>query len=110
MSKDGKKVIIYFSASGCWTTYTCTGMVWADTSANLLDSRSWHKSKEPAFMSMGQDSIFCANDICIVPSDDPNRPILLYETKQDENKGNLVKQIRIKNISWDKNGFPVLNK
>ena len=35
-SKDNQTVIVYYSASGCWSPYYCTGMLTADADSDLL--------------------------------------------------------------------------
>lgn len=108
-SNDGKNVIIYYSASGCWTTYSALGMLTAPVGSNLLNPRSWKKSSEPVFSSIPEDSIFSPSDICIVNGKKGSEPQLLYETKYFVN-GDMRKDIRLKSINYDKNGFPVFGK
>ena len=43
-SKDNQTVIVYYSASGCWSPYYCTGMLTADADSDLLNPASWKKS------------------------------------------------------------------
>ena len=110
MSRDGSRVIVYYSASGCWTPYRCEGMVWADAKANLLDSRSWHKHSEPVLKATPSDSICGPNNVCFVPSGDADRPYMLYETMAALHTGGYQKQIRLKTIGYDHDGMPVLGK
>lgn len=110
VSRDGKKVGIYFAASGCWTPYACLGMMSADTKANLLDSRSWHKSDSPVMMGNGLDSIKGGSNICIVDNINGGNPFLLYETKfYNKSTHSYVSQIRLKTIEWGKDGLPKFN-
>lgn len=110
MSADGRHVIVYYSASGCWTRYSCVGMVYARADADLLDSTSWHKRPEPAMMSCFRDSIYGPGDVCVVPSARCQGATLLYETKHLLDPRTLVKQIRMKHIVYDAQGFPVLGR
>ena len=110
VSRDGKKVAIYFAASACWTPYACLGVMYADTKANLLDSRSWHKSGNPVTIGNGLDSIRGASNICVVDNNKGNDPYMLYETKfYDKTAHNYVKQIRLRTIEWGQDGLPVIN-
>lgn len=109
ISRDGKKVVVYYAASGCWTIYGCVGMVYADTNANLLDPKSWHKCKEPVFMSALKDSIYAPANICIVTPEDGADAVLLYETRVMRNDA-LVKQVRMKNIEFGSDNLPVFGK
>ena len=111
ISRDGKKVAIYYSASGCWTAYTCLGAVYADASADLLDSRSWHKAAEPVMTTTGNDSIKAPTDICLVPDSKSDKTWLLYETKYyNPTVHAYVKQIRMKHIAWGDDGLPIFGK
>lgn len=109
LSEDGKNVIVYYSASGNWTTYCSLGMLTAPVGSNLLNPKSWKKSKEPVFSSIPEDSIFSPSNICIVNGKEGSKPQLLYETKYFKN-GQMQKDIRLKTISYDEKGFPVFGK
>ena len=109
-SSDGKRIVVFYSASGCWTTYQCVGMVWADADANLLDRRSWHKHREPVLKSSPTDSVFGPSDIDIVASGDKDHPYMLYETMKRMGDGSFIKQIKLKKIFYDSDGMPVLGK
>lgn len=108
VSKDGKKVAIYYSASGCWTVYSRLGAVYANTNANLLDSTSWHKAKEPVMISNENDSLKGLTDICVVENKNGGNPFLLFEAKYyNKADGHYVKQIRLKNIKMGDDGLPM---
>lgn len=109
-SSDGKRIVVFYSASGCWTTYQCVGMVWADADANLLDRHSWHKHREPVLKSSPTDSVFGPSDIDIVASGDKDHPYMLYETMKRMGDGSFIKQIKLKKICYDSDGMPVLGK
>lgn len=109
ISRDGKKVVVYYAASGCWTIYGCVGMVYADAKANLLDPKSWHKRKEPVFMSALEDSIYAPANISLVTPKNNDDAVLLYETRSMRDE-TLVKQVRMKNIEFDSDNLPIFGK
>lgn len=109
-SKDGKRIIVCYSASGCWTIYSALGMLWANADADLTNPASWHKSKEPVFMLSQKDSLYGPSDISIVPSQDGKTTHLLYETKHLNPGGVVTKSVRMQNMEWDKNGMPVFGQ
>ena len=109
LSKDGKHIIIYYTASANWTYFNAMGMLYASVDSNLLDPKSWHKHKEPVFMSNDEKGIYATCDISIVPTKDDKGLWLLYESKRKEGS-EYVKNIRLKRIDYDKNGFPVFGK
>ena len=85
-------------------------MVWAEAKADLLDSRSWHKHNEPVLKAAPSDSICGANNVNFVESDDKDRPYMLYETMTSQRTGGYQKQIRLKTVTYSRDGMPVLGK
>ena len=100
LSPDGKRVYVFYSASGCWTLYSCLGMVYADTSSDLLNPKSWNKSKEPIFNASPNDSIFSPNNISVVSSGDDAHPYFLYEKKAVNKNNDIIGEIRLTTIDW----------
>lgn len=109
LSKDGKNIIIYYTASGNWTFFNAIGMLYASVDSDLLNPKSWHKYPEPVFMSNEEKGIYAPCDISIVPAKDGKSTWLLYESKS-KNGSEYAKNIRIKRITYDKKGFPVFGK
>lgn len=48
--KSNGKVYVFFSASGTGSEY-CVGRMWADENADLINTASWHKEKNPVLSS-----------------------------------------------------------
>lgn len=109
LSPDGKKVIVAYSASGIWTTYNSLGLLYADTRSNLLDPHSWTKISEPQFVADSTSGLFGTSNISMVQSTDRTKTYMLYEAKHEEN-GYIPRDIRLKEITWDKNGLPVFGE
>ena len=107
LSRDGRHVIVCYSASGCWTIYYCEGMVYADAKANLLDSTVWKKHPEPLLMMSRRNSIYGPASISLVPSPDNSETFMLYEAKSMTLTG-VVKNVLMQKIRWNDSGFPVL--
>lgn len=108
LSPDGKRVIVLYSASGIWTTYTTMGMLTAPASANLLDSAVWTKHPEPVIPpdTVTYNSI---TNVYLVPSVDSTQTFLLYELKRIED-GNIVRDTYMKTVEWSADGLPQLIK
>ncbi len=106
LSPDGKRVIVLYSASGIWTTYTTMGMLTAPASANLLDSAVWTKHPEPVIPpdTVTYNSI---TNVYLVPSVDSTQTFLLYELKRIED-GNIVRDTYMKTVEWSADGLPRL--
>lgn len=109
LSADKKNIIICYTASGNWTLFNVTGMIYANVNSNLLDPRSWHKRSEPVFVSNTEKGVFGACDVSLVPSKDGKETYILYEAKR-KTGNEYIKDIRLKRIKWDENGIPVFGK
>lgn len=118
-SRDKKKILIFYSASGCWTCYNCEGMLSADVNSDLLNPASWIKHPNPVFMQSAKDGLFGPASATFVPSPDGTEWFMLYQVKtssKNETDGGLIRNanittsIRMQKIGWDSNGIPVLGK
>jgi len=112
-SRDHKKIIVYYSASGCWSPYYCEGMLVADVNSNLLNPASWLKSPEPVFTQSPKDSIFGVASVSFTPSPDGTEWYMLYQAKNRQNiklgvPSLEVNNIRLQKITWDSRGMPIL--
>lgn len=106
ISPDGKRVIINYSASGIWTIYSTLGMLSASTADNLLDPKSWTKSKEPVFRAAPDSEYGGVSNVSLIPSPDGKQTLMLYQTKQFSGSDNLNDAIWLKKIDW-KNSLPI---
>lgn len=105
ISPDGRNVIINYSASGIWTVFSTLGMLWAPTSADLLNPESWTKSPEPVF-SVADDSQYGGvSNISLIPSADGQKTLMLYETKSFSGTINVNSSVLLKSIEW-RDGLP----
>ena len=111
-SKDGKKILIYYAASGNWTPYYCTGLLMADADADLLNPASWKKSDEPVFSQSPQDSIWGPGGCSFVYSPDSTELFMLYHAwyTNDFIMGQNKRNPRMQKVDWDSNGIPILGK
>ena len=112
-SKDNKKLIIYYSASGCWSPYYCIGMLTCDAGADLLNPKSWTKATEPVFYQSPQDSIWGPGSPSFIPSPDSTEWYILYTARNIPNGitgESESRSPRLQKITWDKNNMPVLGK
>lgn len=112
-SKNNDKIIIYYSASGCWTPYYCVGMLYCRADNDILNPKSWIKSSEPVFTMSAKDSIWGPGSPSFFPSPDGNEWYMLYHARIVPNgivgSGEL-RSPRIQKIEWDNEGMPILGK
>ena len=110
LSPDKKKIIVTYSASGIWTEYNSLGMLYAEANSNLLDPHSWTKMSEPQFVADSTSGLFGTSNISIVPSPDKTKTYMVYEAKHKKEEHVIIRDIRLKEITWDKNSMPVFGK
>lgn len=111
-SRDNRKILIYYSASGCWTPYNCIGMLTANDNSDLLNPASWTKNPSPVFQQSQENGVYGPGSPCFVTSPDGNEYYILYHARNIPNSdgGPETRSPRIQKIGWDTNGMPVLGK
>lgn len=107
LSPDKRKVIVTYSASGIWTEYNSLGMLYAEANSNLLDPHSWTKTSEPHFVADSTSGLFGTSNISIVPSPDKTKTYMVYEVKHKREEHVIIRDIRLKEITWNENSLPV---
>lgn len=112
-SKDSDKLIIYYSASGCWTPYYSIGMLCCNAGDEILNPKSWVKKPEPVFTMSVKDSVWGPGSPSFFPSPDGSEWFMLYHARKVPNgitgSGEL-RSPRIHKIEWDEKGMPILGK
>jgi len=111
-SLDGKTAIIFYSASGCWTPYSCLGML-TNSTGDLLDSSSWKKSPEPVFGQNPESEVWGPGSPSFIPSPDGSEWYMIYHARSVENSNTRYEDAsspspRLQPITWDEHGLPVL--
>ncbi|MBN2704487.1 MAG: glycoside hydrolase family 43 protein [Pontiellaceae bacterium] len=104
------KVFMTYSASATDANY-CLGMLTADEDADLLDVKSWTKSKEPVLKSNPETSQYGPGHNCFVKSPDGKTDILVYHSRNYEKiEGdplhNPDRATRAQVLAWNEDGTP----
>ena len=109
-SKDYGKVLVYYSASGCWTPYNSMGMLVADADSDLLNPASWIKSQTPVFSQSPENGVYGPGGSSFVPSPDGTEFYIIYHARNIPNSdgGPEIRSPRMQKIEWDSAGLPVL--
>ncbi len=110
ISPDNRNVVVAYSASGIWTVFNTLGLLYAPIGSDLLDPKSWTKLPEPQFIPDHNSGIFGTSNVSIVASHSKDRQYLLYQAKHNDSTGNIVNDIRMKEISWSERGLPVFRQ
>ncbi|WP_303835364.1 family 43 glycosylhydrolase [Ruminococcus flavefaciens] len=117
--KTGKKVYVFFSASGTGSEY-CVGRLEADINSDLMDTKSWKKLTEPVLSTADVKGKSGPGHNSFV-RDEMGNLLIVYHARPDShasqecgtyNKDPLYdpcRHARIKRVVFDGNGDPVLN-
>ncbi|MGJ9382266.1 glycoside hydrolase family 43 protein [Salipaludibacillus sp. CF4.18] len=108
--KRNGKVFISYSASATNHHY-CMGLLSADENANLLDSCSWEKAKQPVFETNETTSQYGPGHNSFTVSEDGNEDVIVYHARNyKEIEGDPLydpnRHARAQVFSWDQNGAP----
>lgn len=116
--KGEDKIFIFFSASGTGAEY-CMGYLWADNDADLMKSASWHKKTSPILSTKdltgevgpGHNSFVYdeEGDLLLVYHARPESHLTKEcGTYDDESLYDPCRHARIRYVSFDEKGFPLL--
>lgn len=108
------KVFLTYSASATDANY-CLGLLTADANADLLDVKSWVKSRQPVLESSRETSQFGPGHNCFTTTPDGKTDILIYHARgyehiQGDPLHNPDRAIRAQAIKWTPDGMPVFGK
>ena len=117
--KTGKKVYVFFSASGTGSEY-CVGRLEADINSDLMDTKSWKKLTEPVLSTADVKGKSGPGHNSFV-RDEMGNLLIVYHARPDShasqecgtyNKDPLYdpcRHARIKRVAFDGKGDPVIN-
>lgn len=108
------KVFVSYSASATDENYAM-GLLWADEGADLLDGFSWHKSKEPVFVSSEKNHLFGPGHNSFTRNEDDMADVLIYHARPKKNDmnnplDNPDRHANAQIFTWNKAGFPVFGE
>jgi GH43 family beta-xylosidase len=113
MIRQGR-VFLSYSASATDENY-CMGLLHAPEDADLLDVRSWSKSKDPVFKTCREHNVFGPGHNSFTVAEDGATDVLVYHARNyteitgdplwDPNRHTYVKPLK-----WDDRGFPVFGR
>ncbi len=106
LQHDGKIMVIY-SASGCWTDYYELGMLTASESSNLLDPSSWVKSSKSVFWQSPEASVYAPGHNSFFKSPDGKEDWIVYHANAKPGEGcGDHRSPRAQPFSWKPDGTP----
>lgn len=106
------KVFLTYSASATDENYAM-GLLWADEDSDLLNGYSWHKAKEPVFVSSERNHLYGPGHNSFTTVD--GRDVLIYHARPEKNKqgdplDNPNRHAHAQFFRWDEQGFPVFGE
>jgi GH43 family beta-xylosidase len=107
----GGKVLVVFSASGCWTDHYALGIVEASTTANLLDPKSWTKFDHPFLSSDPAAHAFGTGHNGFFQSPNGKEDWIIYHANPSPGQGcGDYRSPRIQRFTWNPDGTPNFGK
>ena len=82
--KSGEYFFLVYSASDTGANY-CMGMLYALSDSDLLDHRSWSKSRHPVLATGREMGIYGPGHNSFTKSEDGTKDIMLFHARQYEN-------------------------
>lgn len=116
--KGEDKIFIFFSASGTGAEY-CMGYLWADNNADLMNADAWNKTTSPVLSTKDLTGEVGPGHNSFV-NDEEGSLLLVYHarpeshltkecgTYDDESLYDPCRHARIRPVSFDEKGFPVV--
>ena len=102
------RVIVVYSASGCWTDAYALGMIHASAVADLMNPASWTKSPQPVFRADGSNGVWAAGHNSFTTSPDGREDWILYHANPGPGLGCGGRRApRLQPFSWSSDGLPV---
>ena len=107
----GDKVLLVFSASGCWTDFYALGALEARQDADLLDVRSWRKIDHPLLSSDAGAQAYGPGHNGFFKSPNGREDWIIYHANPGPGEGCGNKRSpRMQRFTWDTNGLPEFGK
>lgn len=118
--KTDKKLIVFFSASGTGEEY-CMGMLWADIDCDPMDISSWHKNPSPVLSTSDLEGEAGPGHNSFV-IDENGKQLIVYHARPsshlekkcgtycEESLYDPCRHARIREVTFDSDGFPVIEK
>lgn len=105
--RNGKKLFIVYSASGCWTDFYALGLLSFTGKKNLLDSTKWKKHPQPVFKQSKEVGVYAPGHNSFFKSPNGKEDWILYHANSQPGQGCGGKRSpRTQKFTWNKDGTP----
>jgi GH43 family beta-xylosidase len=107
MLKHGGKLFLVYSASGCWTDQYALGVLMANAGSNVLNPKSWKKSRHPVFTSNPEGQAYSPGHNSFFKSPDGKEDWIIYHANPAPGLGcKDQRSPRIQPFTWNTDGSP----
>lgn len=110
--KRNGKLFLTFSASETGVAY-CVGMLTADENSDLLDPKSWDKSRYPVLQSCDEKKIYGPGHNSFTKDEEGNDIMVYHARTETEIVGNPLynpnRHAMLMKVKWDEKGYPVFD-
>lgn len=108
--RNGKKLFIVFSASGCWTDFYTLGILRLEGN-NLLEAAAWKKHPVPLFKQSKENGVYAPGHNSFFKSPDGKEDWILYHANDQPGQGcGKFRSPRAQKFVWSSDGFPVFGE
>ena len=105
--RHGDKLVLIYSASGCWTDFYSLGMLTAAAGSDLLQPGSWTKSTTPVFQQDPAAKVYAPGHNSFFKSPDGTEDWLLYHANDEPGQGcGRFRSPRAQPFTWRADGTP----
>lgn len=105
--RNGKRLFVVYSASGCWTDYYALGLLSFKGKRNLLDSTKWQKSPQPVFKQSKENAVYAPGHNSFFKSPDGKEDWILYHANSQPGQGcGGHRSPRAQRFTWHADGTP----
>ncbi len=103
--RHGDKLILTYSASGCWTDSYALGEMTASVDSDVMNRGSWHKLPRPILTTSAQDKTFGPGHNSFFQSPDGKEDWIIYHANPRPNEGcKNDRAPRAQRITWLSDG------
>ena len=105
--RHGDKLVLIYSASGCWTDFYSLGMRTAAAGSDRLQPGSWTKSTTPVFQQDPAAKVYAPGHNSFFKSPDGTEDWLLYHANDEPGQGcGRFRSPRAQPFTWRADGTP----
>jgi GH43 family beta-xylosidase len=109
--QHGSKLLVVYSASGCWTDHYTLGMLTASSKSDLLQASSWKKSANPVFQQSAPNEVYAPGHNSFFKSPNGKEDWILYHANDAPGQGcGGHRSPRMQKFTWTPDGVPVFGE